>query len=199
MSTDKGMWFQADFWEAASVLPKRDRDALVAAIVEYGFTGEAPKLKPTLLAVFIGIKSRIDRSNERRLSGSKGGRNTQAKRKQLEVSSADSFEANGVANAKLSIKRESESKSKETSPNGEVKKAAQKFEPPTEGEVAAYAAERGLDVEPTRFCDYYSAQGWRLSNGVAMKDWKAAARNWDARGRKEGRHEVDLGAYAGAW
>ena len=26
--------------------------------------------------------------------------------------------------------------------------------------------------------DYYAAQGWKLSNGNPMKDWRAAVRNW---------------------
>ena len=39
----------------------------------------------------------------------------------------------------------------------------------------------GLSIDPGRFVDYYGQQGWKLSNGNPMKDWKAAARNWARR------------------
>ena len=57
------------------------------------------------------------------------------------------------------------------------------FSSPSPEEVAAYCAERQNSVDATRFCDYYAAQGWRLSNGRQMRDWKAAVRNWEARER----------------
>ena len=53
--------------------------------------------------------------------------------------------------------------------------------PPSVEEVRAYCAERGNGVNPGHFVDYYAAQGWRLSNGRVMRDWKAAVRNWEHR------------------
>lgn len=53
--------------------------------------------------------------------------------------------------------------------------------PPTMDEVQAYCDERGNGLNAERFCDYYAAQGWRLSNGQPMRDWKAAVRNWEQR------------------
>ena len=40
-----------------------------------------------------------------------------------------------------------------------------------------------LRVDAARFVDYFEAQGWRLSNGNRMRDWRAAARNWSNRER----------------
>ncbi len=54
--------------------------------------------------------------------------------------------------------------------------------PPTPEEVQAYCDERGNGlVDAERFCDYYAAQGWRLSNGQPLRDWKAAVRTWESR------------------
>ena len=55
------------------------------------------------------------------------------------------------------------------------------FKPPTPEEVMAYASERGIDIDAEDFCDYYGAQGWRLSNGNHMRDWRMAANRWAKR------------------
>ena len=58
--------------------------------------------------------------------------------------------------------------------------ATAQFAPPTVSEVREYCQERGNTVDPERFVDYYQAQGWKLANGRAMKDWKAAVRStWE--------------------
>lgn len=58
---------------------------------------------------------------------------------------------------------------------------ASRFTPPTVDEVAAYCTERGNCIDGERFVDYYAQQGWKLSNGNAMKDWRAAVRTWEKR------------------
>lgn len=52
---------------------------------------------------------------------------------------------------------------------------------PTVEEVAEYCAERKNGIDARHFVDYYSQQGWKLSNGNPMKDWRAAVRNWERR------------------
>lgn len=56
-----------------------------------------------------------------------------------------------------------------------------KFTPPTLNEVNEYCLERKNGINPDRFISYYEAQGWKLSNGLVMKDWKAAIRSWESR------------------
>ncbi len=51
-----------------------------------------------------------------------------------------------------------------------------KFIPPTLEEVAAYVRERGSNVDPQGFIDFYASKGW-LVGKTPMKDWKAACRN----------------------
>ena len=56
--------------------------------------------------------------------------------------------------------------------------AAPRFTPPSPAEVEAYCRERGSGVDPARFIDYYTANGWRIGRG-AMRDWRAAVRSWE--------------------
>jgi len=65
------------------------------------------------------------------------------------------------------------------------KEKTKRFQKPAIEELAAYFLERkwGLDFtydekeQAESFLDYYTSKGWKVGN-VAMKDWKAAARNW---------------------
>lgn len=49
---------------------------------------------------------------------------------------------------------------------------------PTLDQIREYIYTENLAVDPERFFDYYEQQGWKLSNGNNMKDWKASCRNW---------------------
>ena len=55
-----------------------------------------------------------------------------------------------------------------------------RFTPPTVDDVMAYCMERGNSVDPQRFVDYYSSNGWMVGKNK-MKDWKAAVRTWEQR------------------
>lgn len=59
---------------------------------------------------------------------------------------------------------------------------AARFVKPTIDEVAAYCRERGNRVDPRRFMDHYESNGWKVGRN-AMKDWKAAVRNWESNDR----------------
>lgn len=49
--------------------------------------------------------------------------------------------------------------------------------PSMEDVVAAFVGMGSTEHEATRYWDYYTANGWKVGRN-AMKDWKAAARNW---------------------
>jgi hypothetical protein len=50
--------------------------------------------------------------------------------------------------------------------------------PPTLDEVRAYCAERNNNVDPEKWYDHYSSNGWMVGR-TKMKDWKAAVRTWE--------------------
>jgi hypothetical protein len=53
-----------------------------------------------------------------------------------------------------------------------------RFAPPTLEEVKAYCLERGNNVNPSKWFDHYTANGWKVGK-VKMTDWKAAVRTWE--------------------
>ena len=57
-------------------------------------------------------------------------------------------------------------------------KSPARFIKPTFEEVAAYCRERGNDVDPQSWYDYYTANGWKVGRNP-MKDWKASVRTWE--------------------
>ena len=54
------------------------------------------------------------------------------------------------------------------------------LEDPTVDEVTAYITEAQLSMNADSFVDFYASKGWRVG-ASSMKDWKAAARNWNRR------------------
>lgn len=74
-----------------------------------------------------------------------------------------------------------------------------RFIAPTLEEVRQYCRERNSTVDPQRFIDYYTANGWRVGKNP-MKDWKASVRTWekngyDDRARKEqSREQTGIGS-----
>ena len=52
-----------------------------------------------------------------------------------------------------------------------------RFKPPTVEEVSAYLTEKGYDIDPEAFVDFYASKGWKVGNSP-MKDWKAAVGTW---------------------
>lgn len=73
----------------------------------------------------------------------------------------------------------SDSVLKENSPSESKRKC---FRIPTVDEVREYCLERGNNVDPQQFVDFYSSKGWRVGN-QPMKDWKACVRTWEKRDR----------------
>lgn len=72
-------------------------------------------------------------------------------------------------------------KKQKESPKGE-KKTASRFSAPTVDEVRAYAQEKGYNIDPEHFVDYYTSNGWRVGRNP-MKDWRATVRTWASRDR----------------
>lgn len=63
-------------------------------------------------------------------------------------------------------------------------KESTKEKRPTLEEVKDYCNERNNDVDPNRWYNYYSANGWKVGKNP-MKDWKAAVRTWERKETKE--------------
>jgi hypothetical protein len=78
---------------------------------------------------------------------------------------------------------------------------------PTFEEVKNYCLERNNSVDPQKWIDYYTANGWKVGRNT-MKDWKAAVRTWEkngyennSRNNEAGRKHRDVpsGDYSSDW
>lgn len=65
-----------------------------------------------------------------------------------------------------------------------IEKRGKRFTPPTLEEVAGYCFDRGNNIDPQAFIDYYASQKWRKANGRQVADWKACVRTWEALDKK---------------
>lgn len=52
------------------------------------------------------------------------------------------------------------------------------FVRPTVEQVAAYCLERKNTINPQKWFDHYTSNGWKVGRN-SMKDWKAAVRTWE--------------------
>lgn len=75
--------------------------------------------------------------------------------------------------AEIEIEKEKEKEKKKDTPKGVCR-----FAPPTLEEVKEYCRERGNEVDPEKFIDFYESKGWMIGKNK-MKDWKAAVRTWE--------------------
>jgi len=93
--------------------------------------------------------------------------------------------AKHTANAKLTLDalaKEEKRRVKKDVPNGTSKKVRKRtvFQKPMVDEVATYCTERGNNVSPQAFCDYYESVNWHVGK-KRMADWRAAVRTWEKR------------------
>lgn len=60
------------------------------------------------------------------------------------------------------------------------------FCPPQLEEVAAYCRERNNRVDPQKWMDHYSSNGWMVGQN-RMRDWRASVRSWERNRLEDGR------------
>jgi hypothetical protein len=168
------------FGDAASGLPEEERDALFAAICEYGFYGIEPELPVHLAALFTLMRDDIDNSAEMRKRGSNGGR----PKKPQENEVIDSEKPEVSENSKP---KPNQTKPIQTKPKREKGAARRAFAKPSLDEVRAYVDEMGYTFDPEAFFNHYESNGWMVGRNH-MKDWHAACRTWQSREKTK---EVD--------
>lgn len=95
---------------------------------------------------------------------------------------SDSERTPNLSQYKSKSKSKSKDKDKEnTHINVCTKESATRFTPPSIEDVRMYVREESLDIDAEEFMDYGIANGWKLSNGNPMKDWRATLRQWHRR------------------
>lgn len=169
--------FYRSFRDAIEEMTDENKLATLLAICDYALYGVEPDLKDAMSrAVFTVARPSIDANKERRTNGKKGGRPP----KKPMVSDSENLWFPKTE----STETETESESY-TEARGADKPPFPRFVPPDVSEVGAYCSERKNGIDPAAFIDYYATRGWRLNGGQTMKDWKAAVRTWERRGKVE--------------
>lgn len=172
---------------------------LYKAAAEYGCYNVIPDFSDidpigTLDGLFEAIKYAIDESKSRRrkisenrsIAGRLGGgqpgnanarknpneQNEQNEQKRANESKTSvNVNVNENVNENVSTIVELESKPKR----------ATRFVAPSLDDVKRFFFENGFVSDPAQFYDHYSANGWLIGGKSKMKDWNAAARNWERR------------------
>lgn len=184
-------------------LPMEDRLRLYDAMLDYGETGVVPELEGPLAVLWDYFQPQLELDNaryesiraKRAKAGRLGGQACQGSRQpeqepqdgQAEArEAAEATEANEAnqaneaneANTIQSSTVQSNPVQLRESIAGKAPPAPRKrFVPPSQAEIGAYVREAKLTMDPQEFLDYYTANGWKVGSH-AMKDWRAAARNW---------------------
>lgn len=166
---------------------------LIRAGLHYKETGEEIELTGRESLLWDGLKLDIDRDNEKYDSlcttRSEAGKRGAAAR----------WQGNGKnSKSHLPYSKNSQDKDKDKdyippiSPSGDISpqrggptaEKRKRFVAPSVDEVRAYCKERGNRVDPQRFVDFYTANGWTQGRGKPIKDWRAAVRTWEARDKQ---------------
>ena len=171
-------------------LPMEDRLRLYDAMLDYGETGVVPELEGPLAVLWDYFQPQLELDNaryesiraKRAKAGRLGGQACQGSKPEQvpqdepgeakeakEANEANTIQSSTVQSNPVQL-RESIAAKAPPAPK-------KRFVPPTQAEIGAYVREAKLTMDPQEFVDYYTANGWKVGSH-AMKDWRAAARNW---------------------
>lgn len=155
------------------------------AIKRYVLYGEEPQDREVLYSMFALMRAQIDSDREKYNRRCSQNADNVRKRwnKSGDTNVYDRIQTNTIATNKK--KKEKENIYKKLS-NESKKDAAERraFVAPTLEELQEYIAEKGLtNIDAERFIDYYTSNGWKVGR-TPMKDWRAAARNWNRKAEK---------------
>ena len=168
---------QEKAWETLS---DAERGRLLLAALKYAAREEPPTFSGNERYQWPQIQVQIDKerlSYQQKVSQcSEAGKASAASRGYYQRSSTT------VNDRQRSFIKEQEQEQEQR--NGGRRKAVA-FRPPTLEEVEAYCRERGSGMDPQRFIDYYTSNGWKVGRN-SMKDWKAAVRTWEQKDAASG-------------
>lgn len=178
-------------------LPMEDRLRLYDAMLDYGETGVVPELEGPLAVLWDYFQPQLELDNaryesiraKRAKAGRLGGQACQGSRQpeqepqdgQEEAREAaeatEANEANEANTIQSSTVQSNPVQLRESIAAKAPPAPRKRLVPPSQAEIGAYVREAKLTMDSQEFLDYYTANGWKVGSH-AMKDWRAAARNW---------------------
>lgn len=189
-----GFTFYRSFRDSIGMTDEADQLMLYKAIADYALDGIEPDIS-TLgalgrlcwTAICPNIKSGVTNFRNGCNGGApKGNKNAKKQPKNnpnsTEKQPAKTSNENENENENENIDKKHTNVCKESAdkPHKDASKRTA-FVAPSLEELRVFISEQGLkNVNPEEFIDHYTANGWRAGRNP-MKDWKAAARNWNRR------------------
>ena len=162
--------FYRSFANAIRSLPKKERLALVEAVMDLALDGVETELTGVAYGMMELIKPQIIANNLRYENGTKGGR----PKKTIGFEKGDSLENQNVTKTKPN-----EIVNENVNENVVKEKTKREvFSKPTIEDITSYCRERNNNVDPQKFYDFYESKGWMVGKNK-MKDWKACVRTWE--------------------
>lgn len=177
-----------DWLEVTQDLLPEEKGNLIDAVIAYAAGLEYEHyLSGGCKIAFRFLKGQVDRNNaisdQRSKAGSNKKEQTEAKENKQEQTET---KENKREQTESNLPKEKE-KDKEKENNKENnKEKSGRFTPPTIEQVKEYCQERGNAVDPDRWFNYYSSNGWKVGKNP-MKDWKAAVRTWEINDKQDNR------------
>lgn len=177
-------------------LTEEEVGKITLAALRYVKSGDEPDYEPrTVLSLtWRRIKRHIDQCNAKveknKANGSKPKRTeangSERKRTEAKASEPKRTEANRSEPVYEQEQEQEQEYAQEYAQEQEHKgtvtrSRSSRFTAPTVDEVKAYCQERQNKVDPQKFVDYYTANGWRVGKNP-MKDWRACVRTWEKNG-----------------
>ena len=160
-----------------------ERGRIMTAMMNYAATGEQPHFDGNERYIWPTIQEQIDRDSsayrgkcgKNKENGKLGGR----PKKQMVSTETERF-SEKPKKAKEKEKEKEKEKDKDTYIEADKPPTRTRFCPPSVDDVKAYCTEKGYNIDPQRFVDYYESNGWMVGKNK-MRDWKAAVRGWNSR------------------
>lgn len=175
------------FKDAMSDLEDEEKLELYEAITDFAFFDVEPEFKSRVArAVFKSIRINLQRAKDRydrcKRNGSKGaeyGKLGGRPKKKVEQPITPRITPSETPKKPLNV---NDNVNVNVNDNGNsVSKRTRRFVAPSLNEVKTYFLKSNFTSDAERFFDYYDANGWTQGKGKPIKNWQAAARNWERR------------------
>jgi len=186
MAKRQGFVVYHEWREAVKELPLEDAGRLWGALFDYSENGLLPEFIGALRMAFNFMKIKLDYDQ--------GKYETRCNQNRTNINKRWSSSAyDGIrpytnnTNQNINQNRNqnsNQSQNQKNSRNLDKPRISSRFTPPALEEVKRYCRDQNNRIDPKCFIDFYEARGWKLSSGIAMKDWRAAIRNWENREKK---------------
>lgn len=163
-----------DWLDVTQDLTAEEKGNLIDAVVAYASGNEYEHLLTGSARIaFRFMKGQVDRNN-----AISDARSEARKNKPEQNTTNDNKPEQTTTNFPKENNKEKEKEKENNKESVREKEPPKRFTPPTVEEVKAYCAERRNGVDPQRFVDYYTANGWKVGKNP-MKDWRATVRTWE--------------------